>query len=215
MLTLFPIPVQFKMVNPPEVTVLCQYEQISTLLKFIKTLPISQFTIDDMSEPEHDTYDTDDFIDDEDNKTWFLQNVFLNNVKHMWASNIVEKVEKKIIELKEKVLRIPTEKSYYRKLDCKEMVNKIFAISLSDLAATRAKIKKVQWIRPDIPENTYVETLALMKSNEKQLKNCLNKCKISLKILLKEVQNYYTSIFWGKKHRVKYNLECQTWQLET
>ena len=62
---------------------------------------------------------------------------------------------------------------------------------LYDLATTREKIRKVKWVRPDISESTYIETIGLMAKNEGKLFSNLNAWKLTLKKLLKEAQNYY------------------------
>ena len=185
----------------PRITIISQYEQISSLAKFVK----SKFVTNDDSEPESH-YETDE--DDEETRTWFVQKVFLSNDRHNWAARIVEKVEKKIIKVKERLLEMPTENTGYRHLDTKVVIDKMFTLILHDLETTREMIKKVKPIRPDIDESDYVETIEVLSKNERKLLSSLNTCKATLKKLLREAQNYYDYLTWGKKLKLKYQALC-------
>ena len=187
-----------KMFTKPGAIILCQYKQILILIKFVRSFQF--FRISEDSEADEECFDLESEFNV--NKTWFVQNVLLYNVKNFWALEILENIENRILVLKKNIFGDATEDINSGKICYKTMLNRTLGKSLNDLKKARERIETFSWIRHDIPETTYIKTLEVMKCNEKQLKISLNACRMFIKVLLDEVRKRHSKKICSKRARI-------------
>ena len=90
--------VMTKMFTKPGAIILCQCKQILILIKFVRSFQF--FRISEDSEADEECFDLESEFNV--NKTWFVQNVLLYNVKNFWALEILENIGNRILVLKKK-----------------------------------------------------------------------------------------------------------------
>ena len=170
-----------------------QYLHLSDLLAFLRYRGIHTFTIDDESEAEDDY--TVEQMAEEDNKIWFLQNVYLFNIKKEWISRTLDKVRSRILLVRNKILSDGTR--YCDTGEFGDLCKSLFAPVLKTLNETKEKLKEVRWCRPDMDEDDYPMTLSLMKDTEREAKVNLRESKRLVKKLLSDCQQF---LFFLKSH---------------
>ena len=127
-------------------------------------------------------------MDDEENKIHFLNHVYLFNVKREWIVKILEKVQRRLNLVREKILRDGTR--YCDTGSYGDLCKKLFSPLLKLLAETAEKLKKIAWSKSDIDIDNFPIILSLMKDAELETNVHLKECKRLVRKLLDDAQQY-------------------------